>query len=189
MKKRMAALDRADPPRPWPELRDVRPPTEGMEPRSAGWRRAGIVLLALTVSAATIAFAMGAFSTEGSSLAPGATVEPQSQSPCAPITKKTRFTDTALGHWLAEVLVDVGAPGGYALSQDLLVEEHFAYTLNVPEYQGHFEVNVSAEEPDPLNVDLSFLPVIVKSETTHCGARIRERKGFSSSLLSVAACG
>jgi hypothetical protein len=81
------------------------------------------------------------------------------------------------------VLVDVGAPGGYALSQDLLVEEHFAYTLNVPEYQGHFEVNVSAEEPDPLNVDLSFLPVIVKSEDYTLRGAYKGKEGLQQFLV------
>jgi hypothetical protein len=107
----------------------------------------------------------------------------QSASACAEITEQTRFRDTALGQWLSTVLTDVGAPGGHRLDRTALVEEHFAYTLDVPAYRGRFEVNVFAEEPDPENVDLTFLPVLAKSEGFTLRGTFTGEEGFQQFVI------
>jgi hypothetical protein len=107
----------------------------------------------------------------------------QSSSACAEITEQTRFRDTALGQWLSTVLTGVGAPGGHGLDRTDLVEEHFAYTLDVPAYRGRFEVNMSAEEPDPENVDLSFLPVLAKSEGFTLRGTFTGEDGFQQFVI------
>jgi hypothetical protein len=182
LRRRMQVLDEVPNRREWPALGQVQEVSRP-GPVTSGWRRAGTAALALAISAAAVALVVRAFPAEPSKPESNEPAGAQSVSPCAPITEDTQFRDTALGQWLATVLTNVGAPAGHGLGEAALVEEDFAYSLDVPAYRGRFEINVSAEEPDPENVDVSFLPVRATSGNFTLRGAFTGEEGFQQFLI------